>query len=331
MTRKSRSSSPPIEAAPATAELGDPLARAKGPAHGGSSTQDLLMTLLGDYWFGRETFIPSAALVELLAAFDVSEQAARAALSRASRNGSLLGRRESRHTAYRMPPRAVRLTMRTGRAIMRFAQQTPETTPRWDGTWSVLTYSLATERAEARRRIRRYLRSRGFAPLQDAVWVSPHKRRDEISAVLSAFDVTAFTIFEDAQFVAGHGVDPTELWPLDTIADRYRELIASFEKTVRRLRRGLRSSETALVLRTEAMTAWRQMPGMDPNLPLVLLPDAWPGWRARQLFAEIYDTLAEPAAAHVRAVVANHSSEAADAVRFDTVAAPRGDAPDRGA
>jgi phenylacetic acid degradation operon negative regulatory protein len=71
------------------------------------------------------------------------------------------------------------------------------------------------------------------------------------------------------------------------------------------------------------MNAWRSMPGLDPALPLTLLPDDWPSWHARRLFAEIYDTLAEPAAAYVRQIVAKHSSEAAEAVLFDTVARPR--------
>jgi phenylacetic acid degradation operon negative regulatory protein len=322
VTRKSRSAS---AARVIPHALDDPLARVKGPMHGSSSTQDLLITLLGDYWFGQESYIPSAALVELLGAFGVSTQAARAALSRASRNGTLIGRRDSRNTAYRMSPRGVTLSLRTGRAIMRFSQQTPETTLPWDGTWTVVTYSLATERAEARRRIRRHLRSRGFAPLQDAVWVSPHRRREELSALLRAFDVASFTVFEDARFVSGGGTEPLALWPLDAIAAHYRTLIATFEKTVRRLRRRQPAPEAALVLRTQAMNAWRPVPGLDPNLPLELLPDGWPSWRARRLFAEIYDGLAEPAAAYVQEIVAQHSPEAAAAVRFDTVARPRGE------
>ena len=46
------------------------------------SPPSLLITLLGDYWWGQEEPLPSAALVDLLADFGVSDVAARAALSR---------------------------------------------------------------------------------------------------------------------------------------------------------------------------------------------------------------------------------------------------------
>ncbi len=50
----------------------------------------LLLTLLGDYWWQRTEPLPSAAIVALLAEFGVSDSAARAALSRLTRNGLLV-------------------------------------------------------------------------------------------------------------------------------------------------------------------------------------------------------------------------------------------------
>src|SRR6266700_3084713 len=50
----------------------------------------LLLTLLGDYWWRRTEPLPSAALVALLAEFAVSDSAARAALSRLTRNRLLI-------------------------------------------------------------------------------------------------------------------------------------------------------------------------------------------------------------------------------------------------
>ncbi|HEY3240474.1 MAG TPA: hypothetical protein VGL92_12965, partial [Acidimicrobiia bacterium] len=53
------------------------------------SPRHLLLTLLGDYWFGRTEHLPSAALVRLLEEFGVSATAARTALSRLARRGLL--------------------------------------------------------------------------------------------------------------------------------------------------------------------------------------------------------------------------------------------------
>ncbi len=58
----------------------------------------LLLTLLGDYWWQRTEPLPSAAIVALLAEFGVSDSAARAALSRLTRNGLLVTSKTGRRT-----------------------------------------------------------------------------------------------------------------------------------------------------------------------------------------------------------------------------------------
>ena len=58
----------------------------------------LLLTLLGDYWWQRTEPLPSAVIVALLAEFGVSDSAARAALSRLTRNGLLVTSRAGRRT-----------------------------------------------------------------------------------------------------------------------------------------------------------------------------------------------------------------------------------------
>src|ERR1700727_3865812 len=69
----------------------------------------LLLTLLGDYWWQRTEPLPSAAIVGLLAEFGVSDSAARAALSRLTRNGVLVTSRSGRREVGRLSPRAPRV------------------------------------------------------------------------------------------------------------------------------------------------------------------------------------------------------------------------------
>ena len=68
----------------------------------GFPPQHLLLALLGDYWSGRCEPLPSAALVDLLAEFDVNPSGARAALSRLSIRGLLVGTKDGRNTFYRV-------------------------------------------------------------------------------------------------------------------------------------------------------------------------------------------------------------------------------------
>ena len=44
-----------------------------------------------------------------------------------------------------------------------------------------------------------------------------------------------------------------------------------------------------------ALTAWRQLPYLDPGLPVGLLPPTWSGSAAARLFADLKSTLESPA------------------------------------
>src|SRR5580704_2713984 len=100
----------------------------------GTTPQHLLMTLLGDYWSGRTEHLPSAALVELLAEFDISEASARAALNRLTRRGLLLSSKRGRNTYYGLHPRALALLQDTAKRIVSFGT---DETRLWDGAWTI--------------------------------------------------------------------------------------------------------------------------------------------------------------------------------------------------
>src|SRR3954469_24553676 len=69
----------------------------------------LLLTLLGDYWWQQTEPLPSATLVALLAEFGVSDSAARAALSRLTRNRLLVTSKSGRRTFVRLSGRAAQI------------------------------------------------------------------------------------------------------------------------------------------------------------------------------------------------------------------------------
>src|SRR4029450_11094966 len=74
----------------------------------GANPQHLIVTLLGDYWFGRKEHLPSAALVALANEFEITSTSARAALSRLARRGLLDSSRDGRRTFYGFTSRAER-------------------------------------------------------------------------------------------------------------------------------------------------------------------------------------------------------------------------------
>lgn len=287
------------------------------------SPPSLLLTLLGDYWWGREEPLPSAAIVELLADFAVSDVAARAALSRMVKHGLLSSTRSGRNTYYSMTPRAQTIMRQGAIRIVSFGRDEPDT---WDGHWSVVAFSVPEVNRSAREALRTRLRWLGFAPLYDALWVSPHPRHEAAVRELTDLGVTASTaLLATTPDLATGTVPPQSAWDLDGIAQMYRDFVAAWEPTHAALGTGDLPPVDALIRRTEIMDAWRAFPGLDPDLPHRLLPADWPRPQARELFVETYERLGVPASERVREVIARHAPAlAGHVVQFSVVSEPPG-------
>jgi phenylacetic acid degradation operon negative regulatory protein len=288
----------------------------------------LLLTLLGDYWWQRTESLPSAAIVGLLAEFGVSDSAARAALSRLTRNGLLVTSRSGRRTFVRLSQRAADVLDDGGRRIFSFG----EAPAPWDGMWSLVAFSIPEDRRSERDELRKALRWLGFAPLYDGLWVCPRDHADSVMARLKDLGITTATAFRatalpavtadtadtaDTTGAAGStgtlvSADiPARAWDLAGLRDRYQEF-TEFAGLLRdQTVAGEISTADALVARTRVMNEWRAFPAMDPDLPDELLPPAWPRAAARDLFITCYDLLGPLAARRVRQIISRYSPDLA--------------------
>jgi phenylacetic acid degradation operon negative regulatory protein len=268
----------------------------------------LLLTLLGDYWWRRTEPLPSAALVALLAEFGVSDSAARAALSRLTRNQLLVTSKSGRRTVVRLSKRAARILDDGGHQIFSFGQ----TSQPWDGMWSLVAFSVPEHNRAARDSLRKQLRWLGFAPLYDGLWVSPRDRAIEVISQLAELGISTATAFRASTVpgVSTAGV-PQRAWDLDTLRVRYDSFIGHTERLRERTLAGRVSPVAALVARTRVMDEWRAFPGLDPDLPDELLPAAWPRAAARELFTTTYDLLGPLASHRVRQIIARYSPDLA--------------------
>jgi phenylacetic acid degradation operon negative regulatory protein len=288
----------------------------------GANPQHLLLTLLGDYWYGREAPLPSAALVSLLEEFSVTGVSARAALSRLARRGLLVLSKEGRRTYYALSPRAAEVLTEGARHILSFGatdltagDRSPSGTPWW-GRWTVAVFSIPEEQRDLRHVLRTRLRWLGLASLYDGMWISPHDRVEPVSLVLKELAVTNATVFAgELGPDSPPGGDPLRAWDLDELHRIYERLIGDYAALRLRCRAGQVTAAEALVARTALMDAWRNFPNLDPELPPELLPADWPRARARETFIELYDGLAALAESRVREIVAEHGADLAPLVR----------------
>jgi phenylacetic acid degradation operon negative regulatory protein len=296
---------------------GDSRAPQREPAAGTSERlqpQHLLLTLLGDYWYGHREHLPSAALVQLLGEFGVTDASARAALSRLQRRGLLESSRTGRHTHYRLSEHAAEVLVDGRRRILRFGVDVQP----WDGNWTLVCFSVPERERQLRHLLRARLSWLGFASLYDGVWVSPHRPIETVRRELGELGVDRASVFVGG--APGQGDELLSAWDLAELCAEYDAFVAEFRELAERMRAGGVGTAEALVVRTRVMDAWRGFPNLDPELPAELLPPEWPRAAARSLFAELYDSLAPIAVVRVQQILEGYAPELAAEVRFHTTA-----------
>lgn len=283
--------------------------RALPRAQQGAQPQRLLTTLLGDYWFQRPEHLPSGALVALLEEFEITAPSARAAVRRVADRGLLTTSRQGRVVAYGLPPRGQEVLVTHMRRLFAFGASAPE----WDGQWTMVAFSVPEGDRDARRALRDGLRRYHFAPLFDAVWVSPHDRGKEILALADGLGIDSVTVLrgEEISRATIEGAVPKS-FELGTLQDRYRAFIARYRPGWQNTNPSTASPTQALRLRTEIVTDWRVFPGMDPDLPVELLPAEWPRDEARALVVDVYNSLGARAELRFREIVARFDPELAE-------------------
>lgn len=237
------------------------------------NARSALFDLYGDHLRSRGSQAPVAALVRLLAPLGITAPAVRTAVSRMARQGWLESIRLAGGAGYALTPRAGRRLDEAAERIYRHGH------PPWDGRWHVVVVHRVPERAR-RERLRAALAYLGYAPLDEATWISP-RPSVELDALLDGERVRA------ERFLAAYDGDARGLlarsWDLDGLSRAYlrwlrtaAELVASADART--------PDESVFAVRSALVHEWRKFLFADPGLPAELLPPGWPGQLAAEFF-----------------------------------------------
>jgi phenylacetic acid degradation operon negative regulatory protein len=301
----------------------------------GARSQQLLIVLLGDYWHLRPEPIPSAALVALLTLFDVTPAGARAAIQRLAKRGFLITGKNGRTTAYAVSPMSQESV--DAHVELLFRSHIPRP---WDGTWSVVGYSLREDQRSTRNALRERLRQSHFGNVHDGLWIRPGDRRPEVEAMVRDLPAPPstgqLTVFTGAR-LPDESVTATarEAFALDELAAAYRRFVEQWQPVAARVSSltdpGQRGSDDDDLLRarTSIMRDWRELRHSDPMLPQSLLGDDFPFERALAVCSMIYDSTGPAAEAAFRRILEPHSVDLAKHVSHHTFAAYARDAAPR--
>jgi phenylacetic acid degradation operon negative regulatory protein len=279
-------------------------------------SRELLVVVLGDYWFRCTAPIPSASLVAVLGQFGVSGANTRAALSRLTREGAFEVTKEGRRTFYRFTSQAAERAATRGRLLMRFGLDWPH----WDGRWTCVAFALPEDANRVGPVLRTRMRRLGLSQLYDGFWVSPHDVTRRARSLLDGLGVTCSTVLRtDLADLDTQGRSPADAWNLSALHAAYADFATEIETFLGRLDGGGIEPAEALTARTALTLRWRKFVYDDPRLPLELLPADWPMPAARDRFVALYDGLGPLAEHGAREVAAPFSMSDGDLPRHHRV------------
>lgn len=263
-------------------------------------SKSLVMTIFGDAIVPHGALAWTGSLIELLAPFGVNDRLLRTSVFRLAQEGWLAAQRDGRRSSYAITPDAM---LRLGRAFRRVYAPL---NVHWNGQWTLVLAADGLD-APARSQLRKELLWEGYSVISPGIAGHPAGDMEALAAVLSRLGLLQKVYVVQASEVPGLRARPlsemiAEGWDLSEVAAGYRKFVERFDRLPALLGdAGQIEPEQAFVLRTLLIHAYRRVQLHDPQLPIELLPDPWPGARAYDLASQLYRQLHAPAEQHILA------------------------------
>lgn len=248
----------------------------------------LVITVFGDAIAPHGGAAWLGGLIELLAAFEVSERLVRTSVFRLAEEGWVESRREGRRSVYALTAAGLR---RFERAYRRIYAPPPAG---WDGSWTMVLLPRG-DAGGRRAELRRELGWQGFAAVAPATFAHPRADPAQLGEILESLalrDEAFVFAARGSEAVGGRPLRElvAQCWPLDALAADYRRFLASFAPLAAAVRAAGAAigPRDAFMLRTLLIHAFRRVILHDPLLPAELLPAGWPGHEAYALCRDLY-------------------------------------------
>lgn len=253
--------------------------------------QSLMLSFFGIHVLGRGAGVYSGSIIDVFARAGVGEEAVRSTLARMAKRQLLVRHRWGRKVYFGLTPHAEEVLQDGHRRVW----ETGAVNRDWDGTWTLVGFSLPDSRRRERHDLRSRLMWEGFGPLQSGLWIAPGEK--DAVAILKPLGLE-----EHVTVLKAQAVKPTEAADLvrkafDTsgIADGYRDFLRRWDTAPRS---PLPSVPDDLARQLMLHTDWLRLVRQDPHLPAEQLPPDWPAIRAECCFHGLARTY-EPVAARL--------------------------------
>lgn len=249
------------------------------PSVARGSARSYLLTILGELVMTDGGVVWTSQLLTVMTGLGIEPQTARQAIARAAASGWIVGERIGREVRWTLTPSCAAMLKEGERRVRALASPEP-----WDGRWLVAFVTIPQHRGVVRRKLYAALQRRGFGNPVAGVWLSPHvDSATDLAGQLSKYGLSDSTYVYVGE-AAGVGVDQHTVveraWPLDDIADLYRDLLHRFNVS------HWSEADSTLLQHIRLVNAWQHMPLLDPRPPVELLP-VWIGRDATRVFEQL--------------------------------------------
>ncbi|GAB3447411.1 PaaX family transcriptional regulator C-terminal domain-containing protein [Actinophytocola sediminis] len=245
-----------------------------------------MLSFLGDYVYGSGVQVFSGSVIDVLARLGVSEHATRSTLTRMAGRGLLRRQRLGRRMYFGLTERGAEILHDGQRRIWKTGAVNDD----WDGSWTLLCFSLPESWQRQRHDLRSRLAWAGFGPLQGGLWIAPGQVTVEpfvaelgLAAHVRVFRATADELTDIAQLVH-------DAYDLPRLAAGYRDFLDRWTGAGQAPFAG-----DPLAAHLAVVTEWLQVIRRDPRLPVRHLPADWPAVPAQQAFHRLEAALDQPA------------------------------------
>ena len=247
--------------------------------------QTLMLMLFGTYALDRGASLSAGSIIEVLGRAGVSTHATRSTLSRMVGRDLLQRRPVGRKMYFGLTERSTAI-LHDGRARI---WQDGAVNDRWDGTWTLLSFSMPESWQRQRQDLRSQLAWAGFGPLQGGLWIAPGEvAADRIVRDLG-LDAHARVFHARAGSRTDIGVMVGDAYDLPALALAYTGFLARWG--------GEPPLRDPLAARLMLIAEWLHAIRRDPRVPVGHLPPDWPAVPAQKLFRDLEAAYELPARA----------------------------------
>lgn len=255
----------------------------------------LVITIFGDAVVPRGGRISLANLQEVMTRLRIEPGALRTAMSRLAGDGWVVRDKQGRNSFFSLDAHGRHAFDLATRRIYAGAA------PAWSGKWTVAIAPPGVEASD--------LASIGFVRVNGSVFLRP----DTAEAPDATAELSGMLV------IHGQGVEHPEnlrsLWPSDEISSAYDGFVSVYAPLLEVFSGSAKLEPLdAIAARTLMVHDWRRIVLRDPGLPDDLLPENWPGTRAREIARDLYLRLRDASEAWLDAA---GMPAQADPERFD--------------